>query len=98
MATLDDKILGEKLQYYYSSSDEDDKEEEEDDDRCCGGDEVDCEEKESPFSAGEDFTSGSATHVRFVLMCVSLGGLVVFCLLIVGGRKQILILAPSGIK
>lgn len=62
MATLDDKILGEKLQYYYSSSDEDDKEEEEDDDRCCGGDEVDCEEKESPFSAGEDFTSGSATH------------------------------------
>uniref|UniRef100_A0A7N5P198 Uncharacterized protein n=1 Tax=Ailuropoda melanoleuca TaxID=9646 RepID=A0A7N5P198_AILME len=29
MTTLDDKLLGEKLQYYYSSSEEEDSEEEE---------------------------------------------------------------------
>ncbi|XP_071815519.1 phosducin-like protein isoform X1 [Apostichopus japonicus] len=60
MATLDDKILGEKLQYYYSSSDEDDKDDEED--GCCGGKDDNCEGIESPLNPGEDFSSGGATH------------------------------------
>lgn len=69
MATLDDKILGEKLQYYYSSSDEDDKDDEED--GCCGGKDDNCEGIESPLNPGEDFSSGGATHVRYIFQLIA---------------------------
>lgn len=62
MATMDDKILGEKLQYYYSSSD--DERDDDDDDVKCSGEDADCGEGETSCQPDEDFTSGSATHVR----------------------------------
>ncbi|KAJ8046881.1 Phosducin-like protein [Holothuria leucospilota] len=61
MATMDDKILGEKLQYYYSSSD-DERDDDDDDDVKCSGEDADCGEGETSCQPDEDFTSGSATH------------------------------------
>lgn len=60
MTTLDDKLLGEKLQYYYSSSEDEGSDDEDGEDKTIRGANLDVNEPEIDYSAdGSAVNTGS---------------------------------------